>query len=69
MAVDLVWFCWLVADIAMATAEAPRSHEACRNAWNPYHECTEFCFRVIAEQRTAGAGAADGTGFDLEFSW
>jgi len=43
----------------MATAEAPKSHSACRNSGNPYHECSEFCFRVIAEGRTAGGVAAD----------
>lgn len=44
----------------MATAGAPKSHAACRNSGNPFHECSEFCFRVIAEGRTAGGVAADG---------
>jgi hypothetical protein len=42
----------------MATAAAPKSHAACRNASNPYHECSEYCFRVIAAG--GGGGAADG---------
>lgn len=45
----------------MATAVAPKSHSACRNSGNPYHECSEYCFRIIAEGRTAGGvAAADG---------
>lgn len=24
-------------------------HPDCRNAGNPYHECSEYCFKVIAE--------------------
>ncbi|CAL0316219.1 unnamed protein product [Lupinus luteus] len=26
-------------------------HPDCRNASNPYHECTDYCFRVIAETK------------------
>lgn len=26
-------------------------HPDCRNASNPYHECSEYCFRVIAESK------------------
>ncbi|KAK7270180.1 hypothetical protein RIF29_23138 [Crotalaria pallida] len=26
-------------------------HPDCRNAGNPFHECTDFCFRVIAEAK------------------
>lgn len=26
-----------------------RVHPDCRNASNPYHECSEYCFKVIAE--------------------
>ncbi|KAK2458919.1 phospholipase protein (PEARLI 4) family protein [Trifolium repens] len=26
-------------------------HPDCRNASNPYHECTDYCFRVIAEAK------------------
>ena len=44
----------------MATAGAPKSHAACRNSENPFHECSEYCFRVIAEGRTSGGVAADG---------
>ncbi|XP_024184157.1 uncharacterized protein LOC112189119 [Rosa chinensis] len=28
-----------------------RVHPDCRNASNPYHECSEFCFKVIAETK------------------
>ncbi|KAL3843354.1 hypothetical protein ACJIZ3_000757 [Penstemon smallii] len=28
-----------------------RVHPNCRNASNPYHECSEFCFRIIAEAK------------------
>lgn len=37
----------------MASAAA-RVHPACINAGNPYHECSEYCFRRIAEGRVAG---------------
>ena len=26
-------------------------HPDCRNASNPYHECSDYCFRVIAEAK------------------
>ncbi|XP_071691417.1 uncharacterized protein [Rutidosis leptorrhynchoides] len=26
-------------------------HPDCRNASNPYHECSEFCFKIIAEAK------------------
>ncbi|KAK4785977.1 hypothetical protein SAY86_002666 [Trapa natans] len=26
-------------------------HPDCRNASNPYHECSEYCFRIIAEAK------------------
>eukprot|EP00897_Mesotaenium_endlicherianum_P006407 jgi/Mesen1/5795/ME000293S04953 len=32
----------------------PRAHPRCRNAGNPYHECTEFCFKKIAEGPSDG---------------
>ena len=44
----------------MAAAGESKSHPACRNSSNPYHECSEYCFRVIAEQRSAGGDAAEG---------
>ncbi|GAQ77882.1 pre-mRNA-splicing factor SYF2 [Klebsormidium nitens] len=31
-----------------------RVHPRCRNASNPYHECVEFCFKVIAQQDEQG---------------
>ncbi|KAF3775788.1 Pre-mRNA-splicing factor [Nymphaea thermarum] len=37
----------------MAGAEEGRRsvHPDCRNASNPYHECVDFCFRLIAEAK------------------
>ncbi|VFQ59477.1 unnamed protein product [Cuscuta campestris] len=32
-------------------SEAGRVHPECRNALNPYHECSEFCFKIIAEAK------------------
>lgn len=29
--------------------EEGRVHPDCRNASNPYHECNDFCFKIIAE--------------------
>ncbi|CDP19569.1 unnamed protein product [Coffea canephora] len=29
--------------------EEGRVHPDCRNASNPYHECSEYCFKIIAE--------------------
>ncbi|XP_075673575.1 uncharacterized protein LOC142642989 [Castanea sativa] len=26
-------------------------HPDCRNASNPYHECSEYCFQIIAEAK------------------
>ncbi|KAL2542400.1 GCIP-interacting family protein [Abeliophyllum distichum] len=31
--------------------EEGRVHPDCRNASNPYHECSEYCFKVIAEAK------------------
>lgn len=31
--------------------EEGRVHPDCRNASNPYHECSEFCFKIIAEMK------------------
>ncbi|XAR72688.1 hypothetical protein NMG60_11019414 [Bertholletia excelsa] len=28
-----------------------RVHPDCRNASNPYHECSDYCFRIIAEAK------------------
>lgn len=28
-----------------------RVHPDCINAANPYHECSEYCFKVIAEMK------------------
>lgn len=28
-----------------------RAHPDCRNASNPYHECSEYCFKIIAESK------------------
>lgn len=32
-------------------AEEGRVHPDCRNASNPYHECSEYCFLIIAEDK------------------
>ncbi|PIN02871.1 Cyclin D-interacting protein GCIP [Handroanthus impetiginosus] len=32
-------------------AEEGRVHPDCRNASNPYHECSEFCFQIIATKK------------------
>lgn len=32
-------------------AEEGRVHPDCRNASNPYHECTDYCFKIIAEAK------------------
>ncbi|KAI8024357.1 hypothetical protein ACSBR2_003603 [Camellia fascicularis] len=31
--------------------EEGRVHPDCRNASNPYHECSDYCFRIIAETK------------------
>lgn len=31
--------------------EEGRVHPDCRNASNPYHECTDYCFKIIAEAK------------------
>lgn len=31
--------------------EEGRVHPDCRNASNPYHECSEYCFTIIAESK------------------
>lgn len=33
------------------TFEEGRVHPDCRNASNPYHECSDYCFKVIAEAK------------------
>ncbi|EXC16564.1 hypothetical protein L484_008369 [Morus notabilis] len=33
------------------TSEEGRVHPDCRNASNPYHECSDYCFKVIAEAK------------------
>ncbi|KAF4367450.1 hypothetical protein F8388_025868 [Cannabis sativa] len=30
-------------------SEEGRVHPDCRNAYNPYHVCTDYCFKIIAE--------------------
>ncbi|CAH9115180.1 unnamed protein product [Cuscuta europaea] len=32
-------------------SEEGRVHPDCRNASNPYHECSEYCFMIIAETK------------------
>ncbi|XP_073023891.1 uncharacterized protein [Primulina eburnea] len=32
-------------------AKEGRVHPGCRNASNPYHECSDFCFKIIAEAK------------------
>ncbi|KAK3003927.1 hypothetical protein RJ639_018036 [Escallonia herrerae] len=32
-------------------ADEGRVHPDCRNAGNPYHECSEYCFRIIANAK------------------
>ncbi|CAO2815626.1 unnamed protein product, partial [Amaranthus hypochondriacus] len=34
-------------------------HPDCRNASNPYHECVDFCFRVIAEAKARSAAQSN----------
>lgn len=31
--------------------EEGRVHPDCRNASNPYHKCSEYCFKIIAESK------------------
>ena len=31
------------------SSEEGRVHPDCRNTSNPYHECSDYCFRIIAE--------------------
>lgn len=31
-------------------------HPDCRNACNPYHECSDYCFGVIAEANARDTG-------------
>ncbi|PON55552.1 mRNA splicing factor SYF [Parasponia andersonii] len=33
-------------------SEEGRVHPDCRNASNPYHECSDYCFKVIAEAKS-----------------
>lgn len=35
-------------------------HPDCRNASNPYHECVDYCFRVIAEAKARFAESNTG---------
>lgn len=46
-----VWRGLLLQQEAMTSAS--RVHPACVNAGNPYHECSEYCFRRIAEGQLA----------------
>ncbi|KAL5561216.1 hypothetical protein UlMin_030963 [Ulmus minor] len=32
-------------------SDGRRAHPDCRNASNPYHECSEYCFKIIAETK------------------
>lgn len=32
-------------------AEEGSVHPDCINASNPYHECSDFCFKIIAEAK------------------
>lgn len=41
-------------------AEEGRVHPDCRNASNPYHECNDFCFKIIAEVKKKMVGADAG---------
>ena len=38
-----------VREVVAKMSDEGRVHPDCRNASNPYHECTEYCFKVIAE--------------------
>lgn len=31
--------------------EEGRAHPSCRNASNPYHVCSDYCFKIIAEAK------------------
>ncbi|XP_023532640.1 pre-mRNA-splicing factor syf2-like [Cucurbita pepo subsp. pepo] len=38
-----------VRDVVAEMSDEGRVHPDCRNASNPYHECSEYCFEIIAE--------------------
>lgn len=38
-----------VREVVAEMSDEGRVHPDCRNASNPYHECSEYCFKVIAE--------------------
>lgn len=40
--------------------EERRVHPDCRNASNPYHECSEYCFKIIAEAKKQMSKAETG---------
>lgn len=43
-------------------------HPDCINASNPYHECSEYCFRKIAEAKEKFEEDESGLSFDSVFS-
>lgn len=42
-----------------------RVHPDCRNASNPYHECSEYCFKLIAEIKKQMSKAETGKNWIL----
>lgn len=48
----------LYSEVDMATAVAPKAHPTCINSGNPFHECSEYCYRRIAEGRTSNSAVA-----------
>lgn len=47
------------------SAEERRVHPDCRNASNPYHECSEYCFNIIAEAKKRMSNGDTGYYFRL----
>lgn len=43
-------------------------HRDCRNASNPYHECSEYCFKIIAESKAWMDQKESGHLYPLYFS-
>lgn len=47
--VDIVLSSGNRSSIEHKMTEEGRAHPHCRNASNPYHECSDYCFKIIAE--------------------
>lgn len=48
--------------------EERRVHPDCRNASNPYHECSEYCFKIIAEVKKQMNKAETGINWILSYN-